>query len=77
MPSLIIEGPPFLFFFFTFWPLYDKLVVTYVSTVMRSAFSDILVPQVTVDLTHLFIFLIFLILTRKINIGLLPYGHVN
>ena len=60
--SLIIEDPlrapkiPPKYFFFTFWPINEKmvfklfpLVVHYVSTVMRSAFADILVPLVPLD----------------------------
>ena len=59
-PSLFIEDPPQgppnspnYTLFFTFWPLYMKnwfsncfplLYINYVSTVMRSAFADILVP---------------------------------
>ena len=56
--SLIIEDPlraPKIFFFFTFWPINEKLVfklfplVVHVSTVMRSAFADILLPLVPLD----------------------------
>ena len=50
-PSLIIEYPtraPKMAKKFTFWPIYEKLVFscTYVSTVMISAFADILKPPV-------------------------------
>ena len=63
-PSLIIEDPlgapkiaPKYTNFFTFWPLNEKLgfklfplvVQLYVSTVMTSAFADILVPLVPLD----------------------------
>ena len=60
-PSMIIEGPHGPLnskkntFLFIFWPIYEKLVVncslccTYVSSVMRSAFDDILVPPVPLD----------------------------
>ena len=60
--SLIIEDPlrapkyPQNIFFFTFWPINEKNgfqivspCCTYVSTVMRSAFADILVPLVPLD----------------------------
>ena len=62
--SLIIEDPlrapkipPKYIFFFTFWPINEKMVFKlfplvvhiYVSTVMRSAFADILVPLVPLD----------------------------
>ena len=57
--SLIIEDPlraPKIYIFFTFWPINEKmvfklfpLVVHTVSTVMRSAFADILVPLVPLD----------------------------
>ena len=61
--SLIIEDPPQgpqntpkINIFFTFLPINEKLVfklfplvVHYVSTVMRSAFADILVPLVPLD----------------------------
>ena len=62
--SLIIEDalrapkiPPKYAFFFTFWPINEKMffklfplvVHNYVSTVMRSAFADILVPLVPMD----------------------------
>ena len=60
-PSVIIEGPhgplncKTCAFLFIFWPIYEKLVVncspccTYVSSEMRSAFADILVPLVPLD----------------------------
>ena len=62
-PSVIIEDPPQgpqntpkIYILFTFWPINEKmvfnlfpLVVHYVSTVMRSAFADILVPLVPLD----------------------------
>ena len=56
--SLIIEcppPPPGPLKKYTFWPRYEKLVFncfplcTYVSTVMRSAFADILVSPVPMD----------------------------
>ena len=55
-PSLIIEDPPSgppkkpkIYFFFTFWLMYEKLVfkifpLVHVSIVMRAAFADISVP---------------------------------
>ena len=57
--SLIIEDPlraPKIYIFFTFWPINEKKgfqIVSpcckYVSTGMRSAFADILVPLVPLD----------------------------
>ena len=53
--SLIIEDPlraPKIYIYLTFWPINEKIVspcCTYVSTVMRSAFADILVPLVPLD----------------------------
>ena len=59
--SLIIEDPPQgpqnIHFFFTFWPINEKMVFklfplvvhNYVSTVMRSTFADILVLLVPLD----------------------------
>ena len=57
--SLIIEDPQNIHFF-TFWPINEKMVFklfplvvhNYVSTVMRSAFADILVPLVPLDFMY-------------------------
>ena len=55
--SLIIEDPlrapkipPKYTFFFTFWPINEKMVFKLIPlVVMRSAFADILVPLVPLD----------------------------
>ena len=61
--SLIIEDPlrapkipPKYTFFFTFWPINEKTgfqivspCCTYVSTLMRSTFADMLVPLIPLD----------------------------
>ena len=59
--SLIIEDPqntPKIYFFLTFWPINEKngfqivspcCTYMYVSTVMRSAFANILVPLVPLE----------------------------
>ena len=60
-PSVIIEATPpgplkYIYIYLTLWPIYKNgfsivfPCCTYVSTVMRSEFSDILVPPVPLDL---------------------------
>ena len=90
-PSLIIEPPPPpQIKIYKFWPIYEKLhgfqllslVVHnyYVSTVMRSAFADILVSPLTLDflygpnMTPKTIFLyIFLIQLKRFLSDCFPY----